>query len=247
MLDYGLMYLETPVLPERGNSIFELDVLSGAQMQILEQIKRRFKELDEQCQSLRLIHSEYDNVGCYPMEQWQQWATSVQNILRASFGENSPQYVNFRAAYGNCRGYNEEFNALKGIFLGAKSDYEGGYAFSVEKTMSGEIFGDFIAMAKHALAEDYKDVAAVLACASLEDTLKRFAKLNELGVEDKALQEVVNALKSKGLVAGAQKTLLDSMIKVRDYAMHANWGKIQPADVNSVIGYVEQFLLSNFS
>lgn len=215
-------------------------------MPVLEQIKRRFIELDTHCQSLRLEHSEYDSTGCYPMEQWQQWATSVQNILRAAFGENSPQYENFQTAYGHCRGYQEEFNALKGIFLGAKSDYEGGYVFSIEQSISGEIFGDFIAMAKHALAEGHKDVAAVLASASLEDTLKRFAKLHELNVEDKVLQEVVNALKSKSLVAGAQKTLLDSMVKVRDYAMHANWEKIQPADVNSVIGYVEQFLLSHF-
>jgi len=53
-------------------------------------------------------------------------------------------------------------------------------------------------------------------------------------------------LKSKGLIGGAQKSLLDSMPKIRDYAMHANWNKITDADVSSVIGFVEQFLLSNF-
>ena len=55
------------------------------------------------------------------------------------------------------------------------------------------------------------------------------------------------AIKSKGLVTGAQKTLLDAMPKIRDYAMHANWQKITPEDVNSVIGFVEQFLVSRFS
>ena len=38
-----------------------------------------------------------------------------------------------------------------------------------------------------------KDVAAVLACAALEDALKRFGRLKGLQVEDKAMQEVVNA------------------------------------------------------
>jgi len=56
----------------------------------------------------------------------------------------------------------------------------------------------------------------------------------------------VNALKSKGLVSGAQKSLLDTMPKIRDYAMHANWDKITAEDVSSVIGFVEQFLLSHF-
>jgi hypothetical protein len=60
------------------------------------------------------------------------------------------------------------------------------------------------------------------------------------------MQDVVNALKSKGLIGGAQKTLLDAMPKIRDYAMHANWAKIRPEDVNSVIGFVEQFLVIHF-
>jgi hypothetical protein len=65
-------------------------------------------------------------------------------------------------------------------------------------------------------------------------------------VEGKVMQEVINALKAKGLVAGPQKSLLDSRPKVRDAAMHADWQKITPQDVGSVIGYVEQFLLTHF-
>jgi len=30
-------------------------------------------------------------------------------------------------------------------------------------------------------------------------------------------------------------------LKIRDYAMHANWDKLSPEDVNSMIGFVEQF------
>jgi hypothetical protein len=37
------------------------------------------------------------------------------------------------------------------------------------------------------------------------------------------------------------------MPKVRDFAMHANWEKLSAPDVSSVIGFVEQFLLSKFS
>lgn len=61
------------------------------------------------------------------------------------------------------------------------------------------------------------------------------------------MQSVVAALKAKGLVSGAQKSLLDTMPRIRDYAMHADWGKLTAQDVGSVIGFVEQFLLSKFS
>ena len=60
------------------------------------------------------------------------------------------------------------------------------------------------------------------------------------------MQEAINALKSKGLVGGPQKSLLDSMPRIRDAAMHSDWQKITPQDVGSVIGFVEQFLLTQF-
>jgi len=60
------------------------------------------------------------------------------------------------------------------------------------------------------------------------------------------MQQVVNALKSKGLVSGAQETLLHPMPQIRDFAMHANWDKIRPEDVSGIIGFVKQFLLEKF-
>jgi hypothetical protein len=163
------------------------------------------------------------------------------------FGEKSPHYTNFVTAFKDCTGRDYRVNVLKGVFLSAKEDFEGGYVFDVDLRVSGEVFGDFIAMARQALSEGHKDVAAVLACAALEDTLKRFAAVHGLNVEEKSMQEVVGALKAKGLVSGAHKSLLDTMPKIRDYAMHANWQKISAPDISSVIGFVEQFLLTKFS
>lgn len=68
-----------------------------------------------------------------------------------------------------------------------------------------------------------------------------------LSVEDKSMDEVVNTLKAKGLVLGAQKTLLDIMPKIRNLAMHAEWAKLTPQDAGSVIGFVEQFLIQHFA
>ena len=100
--------------------------------------------------------------------------------------------------------------------------------------------------AKAALAEGQHNVATVLACAALEDALKRYATLKGLDVEGKTMDEVVNVLKSQGLVGGAQKSLLSSMPKIRNLAMHADWDKLTPQDAGSVIGFVEHFLLAHF-
>lgn len=209
---------------------------------------KRFKELQKQSESLPFQPNGGGMSGTHvPTGIWQKWATSAQSLIKAANGEDSPHYINFVSAFNECNGYDYEVKPLQGIFLSAKEDFEGGYVFNVDLRISGEVFGDFVVMAKHALAEGHKDVAAVLACAALEDTLKRFASANGLTIDGKTMNEVVGALKSKGLVAGAQKSLLDTMPIIRNYAMHANWNKISDPDVNSVLGFIEQFLISHFS
>jgi len=169
------------------------------------------------------------------------------HLVSAVFGENSPHFRNLTTAYASYQGWVSALNRFRGVFSAAKSDYDGGHLYHLEASLSGEIFGSFIVAAKHALSEGQKDVAAVLASAALEDALKRYAHMNDLTVDGKVMQEVINALKSKGLVAGPQKSLLDSMPRIRDAAMHAEWGKLTAQDVGSMLGFTEQFLLSNFS
>lgn len=214
-------------------------------MLIQDKITKRFEELETQMGSMRLNRRD-NGLDNYETAEWRQWSTSALSLIQAAFGENSAQLSNFRHSYDECRGFDYEVDALKGIFRAAKADFDGGYIFSVETAISGEIFGDFVSLAKAALHEGSKDVAAVLACAALEDALKRYASQNGLDVNDKVMQEVVSAIKTKGLVTGAQKSLLDAMPKIRDYAMHANWEKITAQDIGSVIGFVEQFLLTHF-
>lgn len=216
--------------------------------------KKRFEELQQQMDALlESKSSKYDSLTQHHKIEIDanallEWKVKAKNLLSKACGIESEHYKSFleheeTKAFGT---YLATMERLRAIFLAAKEDFEGGYLFKLETAISGEIFSDFVALAKHSLKEGNKDVAAVLACAALEDSLKRYASSNGLDVNDKVMQEVVGALKAKGLVSGAQKSLLETMPKIRDYAMHANWQKIAPEDVSSVIGFVEQFLISNF-
>jgi len=132
------------------------------------------------------------------------------------------------------------------ILQAAKAEIEGGWLFTVEGQVSAQIFADFIALAKEAL-DDNKDVAAVLACAALEDALKRVAIKENLDMDEKDMSEVINALKAKGVIKGAQAPIVQSYVKLRNKAFHAEWDKFDKESVSSVIGFTEQFLLTNFS
>jgi len=215
-------------------------------MPLRDTFAQRFSELEAAFRQLPYHSSQYS--GRYVTKgKWHQWATSAENLIKASFGEASPHFGNFSKLYEQCSGSEDDVASLFSVFSSAKEDFVGGYVFNVDLRVSGEVFGDFVSLARTALSEGHKDVAAVLACAALEDALKRFGVSHGLAVSDKDMSEVINALKGAGLVAGAQKTLLNAMPRIRNIALHAEWGKIAEPDVNSVIGFVEQFLLTKFS
>ena len=216
-----------------------------SEMSISEKIHTRFNELQEQSSSVRVLQNSIGH-RYVDSASWHQWTTSALNLLQMAFGSESLHYKNLKTIYDAFRTNLSDLDAARGVFMAAKADFEGGYTESLERAVSGEIFGNFIALAKQSLSDGHKDVAAVLACAALEDALKKYARNNGVDVADEVMQKVVAALKAKGLVGGAHKALLDVMPKIRDYAMHANWDKISPADVSSVVGFVEQFLLTNF-
>lgn len=211
-----------------------------------EELQRRFQELGNR-PAQPILRSFGESGTSVDPASWQKWSTNALHLIRMVFGEHSVHFKNLQKIHDNYHHYPSEVEAAVGVFSAAKDDFEGGYLFTVEGAITGEILGDFVGLAKACIANSNKNAAAVLASAALEDALKRYAASQGLEVQDKEMQQVVGALKSKGLVSGAQKSLLDTMPKLRDYAMHANWDKLSPEDVNSVIGFVEQFILNKFT
>ncbi len=133
-----------------------------------------------------------------------------------------------------------------GILKSIKSEVAEGLVGNLELQAQGGIFADFITLARESLDEN-KDVAAVLVSAALEDALKRFALQNDLDVADANMEQVINALKSKGLLKDPQASIAKGHKELRKKAFHANWDKIEKASVNSAIAFTESFILDNFS
>ncbi|MES3034937.1 MAG: DUF4145 domain-containing protein [Gemmatimonadota bacterium] len=209
---------------------------------------QRFAELSEQVHSIPQVYHDNEFFYANPKEFF-AWSSSALNAIVAAFGAESTHAVGFTAQLEAVRQnmvLELQFETIHGLFLGAKSDVDGGHVFALERTLAGEVFGDMIAGAKFAYSEGHHGVAAVLASAALEDALRRHAAANGLDVDGRTMSDVINALKTKGLVSGAQKTLLSAMPKIRNAAMHADWETLTPQDAASVIAVVEQFVLTSF-
>ena len=65
----------------------------------------------------------------------------------------------------------------KGILAAAKEDYIGGLLDDQKTLVCAEVFTDFLQQADYLLREGYKDPAAVIAGAVLEDGLRRLCDL----------------------------------------------------------------------
>ena len=192
------------------------------------------------------------------LEEAAEAALAVTNIFETIYGPRSPQlelvekvrkqvYENKNARPGD-----EYFNArlfvqhLHGYLRELKVAIEDGLILNIQNEARGETLGDFLVLAREALDAEQKDVAAVLACAALEDTLKRCASDRGLDVQDKNMNEVVNALKAEGVIRRNQGALLSAFVKLRNDAFHAQWDAIDTTGVTSIIAFTEEFLARQF-
>jgi hypothetical protein len=83
---------------------------------------------------------------------------------------------------------------------------DAGLITNLEQSVTGAVFTDFLLLARQAMAEKSegaKNVAAVLAGALFEDTIRRIAAQNGLPHTDK-LQDVLTELKTGGFMQGTQ-------------------------------------------
>ena len=238
-------------------------------MNTRERIEKRFKELEGDLNAVsKTVEShlrtsrrprqsfvgEVSGFSSPPAEietidkaKWFSWCVSAMHLLTLVFGESAIHLAEFKKIFNSPASFSYKTEALGGIFSAAKADFEGGYAVRIEASVAGEIFADFVTLAKEALDQKQKNVAAVLACAALEDTLKRVGAANGLDVAEKEMSEVIGAIKSAGLIGAGAAKLLSSMPRIRNDALHANWDRVTESEVGGVIGFVEQLIFSHLS
>jgi len=133
---------------------------------------------------------------------------------------------------------------LHGFLNNLLNEINNGLLVSVQDEAKSEVYADFILFAKESIEEDYKDVAAVLASAALEGSLKSFATSKDMNTEGMDMSKIISSLKSEQLLKKPEAKILQSYVTLRNKAFHAEWGKINMQEVSSLIGYVEKFNIS---
>lgn len=180
------------------------------------------------------------------------------SLLSLVYGPSSPQLEYFKvsiAAVGKgalAGGFErvEKNRVAQGTLKSLKRDIESGLTANLRQQITAEVLTDFIQLSRSALNEGgvgAKNVAAVLAAAAFEDTIRRMGEdlAGVVGKDD--LSEVLKKLKDAGVMQSPQVGIAQSYLSFRNHALHANWENIERESIHSVLGFVEQLLLKHFA
>ncbi|MBI5358204.1 HEPN domain-containing protein [Candidatus Amesbacteria bacterium] len=133
-----------------------------------------------------------------------------------------------------------------GILKALKEDIEQGYLTKIEDLVSAEIFTDFIEMAKHLLDNSYKDSAASLVGAVLENGLRQIAQKYTIDVKSgDDIGSLNTKLADKEIYNRFMQKQIQAWKAIRDSADHGKFYDYKVEDVKSFLDGVQRFLTEN--
>lgn len=135
---------------------------------------------------------------------------------------------------------------LVGVLKGVQGDVKSGLLRDLRRLLEAEIFADLLEMADHLLGEGYKDAAAVLLGAVLEDSLRKIATGN--GVPTTAPNGrplTIDPLNAAIVKTGTYNALVQQQIttwaKLRNDAAHGHFANYDAAQVRQMLMFVQKF------
>jgi hypothetical protein len=180
-----------------------------------------------------------------------EWKSQTLNFVVNLLGREHEYYQNVKkeiekettgmyAAYGD----KEIVEKVKGILRAIKEDALDGFLLTNIRTLiSAEIFTDFLEMVEHLLGNKYKDAAATLCGAVLEDGLRRIAL--KAGIKKKNKDDL-NSLNQKCADKNVYNRLRQKEIQVwidiRNNASHGKFEEYSEEDVKKMHKGVSSFL-----
>lgn len=133
-----------------------------------------------------------------------------------------------------------------GIFKAVEHDIKSGMLANFRSLIQAEIFADFLEMAEHLLGEGYKDAAAVLLGAVLEDSLRKVADAHGMAVtgptgKPLTLDPLNASLSKKGVYGPLVQKQITSWATLRNDAAHGHFSKYDAAQVQQMLLFVQKF------
>lgn len=173
-------------------------------------------------------------------------------LITKLYGADSHYFATFQAATripgfssmhsNHCRHVSD----VAGILKAVESNLESGMLSNFKSLAQAEVFADFLEMAEHLLGEGYKDAAAVLLGAVLEDSLRKIADANAVPVmgpkgKPLTLDPLNSAVTKQGVYGPLVQKQITSWANLRNDAAHGHFDKYDELQVKHMLLFVQKF------
>jgi hypothetical protein len=165
---------------------------------------------------------------------------SALNLLARTAGEESIYYRELHEMRSNDRIFPD---VLTAILRAAMTDFREGFMADTKLLVSAEVFADFLVQAEVLLENDYKDAAAVLIRAVLEDGLRRVCLSKGISIKDRdGVNQLAEAMTKQNALTAVQFKEIEAKKEIGNKAAHAKFGEYTKADVAAFHEFVQRLL-----
>lgn len=181
------------------------------------------------------------------------WVTKVGQIITSLSGEDSIYYKRYKeiveqpSFYIIHSNHYDHLGIVLGIIKALSDDFNNGLMQNVKNLLRAEIFSDFLEMSGYLLKENYKDAAAVLIGAVLEDSLRKIAINNNISIEKengqlKTIEPINQELGKAEIYNKLIQKQITSWADLRNKAAHGNFEEYDINQVKMMLLFVEKFV-----
>jgi hypothetical protein len=165
-----------------------------------------------------------------------QYQKNLQKVLDTKY---------FTIMHSNYFGHVSE---LVGILKGIQHDIKSGMLSDFRRLLQAEIFADFLEMAEYLLNEGYKDAAAVLLGAVLEDSLRKLAVGRGVPTatangKPLTIDPLNIALAKNGAYNPLVQKQITTWANLRNDAAHGHFSNYDADQVKQMLLFVQKFCL----
>jgi len=217
-----------------------------------------------------LIHTEIDDLvktigslsrdakrstnvlGSERVEEFLSAISRGGNLIRRLYGAGSEYEKHLRRVTSSSsllalNAYNmDNINIVGGVFKGVEHDIKSGLLANQRLLLQAEIFADFLEMAEYLLSESYKDAAAVLLGAVLEDSLRKLATARSISTTSTSgkpltIDPINIALAKAGVYNALVQKQVTTWANLRNDAAHGHFDRYDSEQVHQMLLFVQKF------
>jgi len=195
-------------------------------------------KFDELIKLSEMACGEFENSedGTIRGDTFYRLRVSALNLLSRLSGTNSFYVEELRNMKPNAF-------AMKGLLQAARDDFVQGFMVDHDLLVSADIFSDMLVQSEILLENNYKDAAAVIVGAVLEDALRRLCIAREVGINDRdTIYPLNDKLSKAGIYGKVQHTEIQAKAALRNHAAHGHFDKYSKDDVISALEFTRRFI-----